>query len=860
MRLTAKPQVDRKREKLLFFPDGKPMLLAAGIAVLGLAHYVTPRASFFSTTLSLTAFILIGWSTRSKHIHSHYKTAIKIITAGLILVYLETIRLLIPSIRLSDGIAVFLSLPVTAVLTVHIYRALTLAKTKIGNVTFFLFLFLVFVSRSPRFPIFTALLLLAAFPYRWPGELNSGERRYINILGLTCLSGFIALHAIKTETLMNTTRFNFLEAGVYSLGSTLIRVFVYSGFLYGLWRMFKPMRIRTRLRWAFLLNFFVPFTLLLILSVITVVFLVGGYNAAVAQRIIGQYGVEAAQRARNMFDAYSPYQAMSKEDFSFVSAACIRHPDGTDQSIGGISPEITKWLNHGRNRQVEYISFDRDGQWEFWVAGYYHRDDNSGAVVAFRVDQDMLNKVREVTGLELMLVKGQSFPWIDRKPVEAFYQSDGLENAANENAFFNVGAALFYEPSEDSPIKLSATLRVLGTRDMLLRALMMSQINQYDRDQPGYLRPVALQFGTVTSDSLDLENINIWNVFLFIFLTGMLGVLAALVILSLSTSFLISRRINRSVKALKDGTSALDSGNLQYRIPIISGDELGELARDFNQMAESLGKSAALREKLLLEQVEKEKLQETLETARLLQQSLLPDSDIVNHPALEIAADFRPMDTVGGDYYDYLWFRDNGIGLVIGDVSGHGMSAGLLMVMAKSCLVNQVRTSPGIQDVMSALNNMILDSFQSKRIMTFQYAVFTPDGDRMRFASAGHQFPYVYRKSEQKLEEIESICYPLGVRPSVSLDTREVILNPGDSVLFFTDGLVEAENPLGEQMGYSRLEEIFREIDGLSPQEVVAHVMYRIDQFRNGAQQLDDMTFVVVHRRFPGESGVEEHS
>lgn len=856
----AKLQADRKIEKFLFFPGGKPVLLAAGMAVLGLSHYAASRDSFFSVVLSLTAFILIVCSTRSNHVYNHYQAAIKILTLGLILVFFETIRLLIPSITLSDGIAVFMSLPVTAVLTAYGYRTLTMSKTRFGKVIFFLFIFLVFVSRSPRFPFFTALLLLAAAPYRWPGEFTSGNLRYTNILGFACLSGFITLHAIKTESLMNTNRFNFLEAGVYSLGSTLIRVFIYSGFLYGLWRVFKPMRIRTRLRWAFLLNFFVPFTLLFILSVITVVFLVGGYNAAVAQRIIGQYGLEAAQRARNFFDVYPSHRSVSNEDLSFVYAAYIRLPDGTEQTIGGISPEITKWLNHGRNRQVEYISIDRDGRWEFWVAGFHHRDDNSGAVVAYRVDQDMLNKVRETTGLELMLVKGQSFPWIDRKPEGAFFQSNGLENPVHEHTYFNVGAALFYEPSEDSPIKLSATLRVLGTRDMLLRALMMSQMNLYDREQTSHLRPVALQFGTVTSDSLDLETINIWNVFLFIFLTGMLGVLAALVILSLSTSFLISRRINRSVKALKDGTSALDSGNMQYRIPIVSGDELGELARDFNQMAESLSKNAALREKLLLEQVEREKLQETLETARLLQQSLLPDSDIVNHPALEVAADFRPMDSVGGDYYDYLWFRDNGIGLVIGDVSGHGMSAGLLMVMAKSCLVNQVRTSPGIQDVMSALNNMILDSFQSKRIMTFQYAVFTPEGDRMRFASAGHQFPYVYRKAEQKLEEIESICYPLGVRSTVSLDTREVILHPGDSVLFFTDGLVEAENPRGEQMGYARLEDIFREIDGLPPQKVVAHVMSRIDHFRNGAQQLDDMTFVVVRRRDPGESDIEETS
>ncbi len=457
------------------------------------------------------------------------------------------------------------------------------------------------------------------------------------------------------------------------------------------------MHIRTRLRWAFLLNFLVPFTLLLILSICSVVFLVGGYNAAAAHRIIGQYGVEAAFQARNLYDAFRGQATNPPAAVPFKRVAFVKLPDGSEKSFGDISPELTRLLNHKRQRQVEFIAVERGGLWEFWVAGYYRDRQEAGAVLAYQVDETLLNRVRDTTGLELMLIKGQSFPWFESWPDEPYIMTDGLTEENRKSKMFNVGAAMFYEPSDDATIKLSATLRVMGTRDMLLKSLMLNQINREEELGVEAIRPVSLSFGTMTSDSIDLESINIFNAFLFIFLAGMLGVLAALVILSLSTSYLISRRINRSVKILKNGTTALDRGNLEYRIPIISSDELGELAIDFNQMAENLQKNSALREKLLLEQVEKERLQETLETARLLQQSLLPQGNIDDHPALEVAADFRPMETVGGDYYDYLWFRDDGIGLVIGDVSGHGMSAGLLMVMAKSCLVNQVRTSPGIQ-------------------------------------------------------------------------------------------------------------------------------------------------------------------
>ncbi|HPQ40471.1 MAG TPA: SpoIIE family protein phosphatase, partial [bacterium] len=557
---------------------------------------------------------------------------------------------------------------------------------------------------------------------------------------------------------------------------------------------------------------------------------------------------EAAYQAQKLYEAFQGLGTAPPGEVPFRRVAFVRLPDGTERSFGNTAPEIIQWIDGDRRRNVEFISIERGDRWEFWVAGYYRDRDNAGAVLAYQVDVVMLNRVRDTTGMELMLVKGQSFPW-DTWPSAPAIVSSGINPAERGKGLFNAGAAMFYLPSTSSSIQLAATLKVYGTQRQFLKSLMLSQINTPDLDLLAPGPQVELSFGRMSSESINLESVNIWNLLLFMILVGMLGVLAALVVLSLSTSFLISRRINRSVKVLKDGTNALDRGDLNYRIPIVSSDELGELAQEFNQMIDNIRHYTEEREAFLLQQVEKERLEQDLETARLLQRSLLPGAAIDNHPALEIAAMFRPMEEVGGDYYDYLWFQDRGIGLVIGDVSGHGMSAGLLMVMAKSCLVNQVRTSPGITDIMTAINNMILDTFKKKRLMTFQYAVFTPDGSRMRFASAGHQFPYLYRAATGRLEELESISYPLGVRRELSLDIKEINLSENDCVVLFTDGLVEAVNPENEQLGYERLRDIFSKIRNCSAAQGVKAVMREIDAFRNGAGQVDDMTLVIIRKR-----------
>jgi len=142
----------------------------------------------------------------------------------------------------------------------------------------------------------------------------------------------------------------------------------------------------------------------------------------------------------------------------------------------------------------------------------------------------------------------------------------------------------------------------------------------------------------------------------------------------------------------------LDQGNLDHRIPVVTEDELGELAQNFNTMTDSLKDYQIEREHLVVEKVEQERLRKEFETARIIQNSLLP-TKAPDFPNLEIAGICRAVDMVGGDYFDYIEHPDKSLGLAIGDVSGHSMSAGILMSMAKSCIFNQMRVSYSVEGI-----------------------------------------------------------------------------------------------------------------------------------------------------------------
>lgn len=244
-----------------------------------------------------------------------------------------------------------------------------------------------------------------------------------------------------------------------------------------------------------------------------------------------------------------------------------------------------------------------------------------------------------------------------------------------------------------------------------------------------------------------------------------------------------------------------------------------------------------------------ELLNQELSFARNIQSSMLPDyqPDI---PSLDIIGFSESADAVGGDYYDYFKISDTEFGLAIGDVNGHGISASLLMSMAKSCLFVQGKIDPSVLAVMTALNGMIFGGTKERLFMTFVYSIFDLAQHTVTLSSAGHHLPYHYRAQSQRLEPVQvKPTYPLGVREKSRFNEVTLELSPGDVLVYYTDGIIEAHTPEGEEFGFERLEALILEHHHRSAREIQEKLIQAYQHWIQGEDPEDDMTLVVVKAR-----------
>jgi serine phosphatase RsbU (regulator of sigma subunit) len=273
-------------------------------------------------------------------------------------------------------------------------------------------------------------------------------------------------------------------------------------------------------------------------------------------------------------------------------------------------------------------------------------------------------------------------------------------------------------------------------------------------------------------------------------------------------------------------------------------------ARDLSLLEDIVGQTALAIENLSLLEVERkqDQLKKELDIARKIQKSMLPAGD-PELEKLEVAGFSQSATEVGGDYYDYLQLAENRFAIAFGDVTGHGVSAGLLMAMAKSCLFVQCQQDPEVIPVMTALNKMICGSKTEKRLrMGFVYSIFDLQNKMLNISAAGHPLPYHYRQKIGELEPIKLITgYQLGVKDSTKFRETTVELSVNDLLVYFTDGIVEARNIEQEEYGYERLEELIRNNSSLSATELRELILKEYYNWTGENSEMeDDITVVVV--------------
>lgn len=303
------------------------------------------------------------------------------------------------------------------------------------------------------------------------------------------------------------------------------------------------------------------------------------------------------------------------------------------------------------------------------------------------------------------------------------------------------------------------------------------------------------------------------------------------------------RRIHRLVKA----TAQFANGDYTQRVAVTKQDEIGQLEGQFNTMAGQLVESIA-QQKLLTEQQarleERARIEQELHTAQLIQRSLLP-KELPKIEGWQIATYYQPAREVGGDLYDFLTFEDGRLGLVIGDVADKGIPAALVMASTRSMLraAAQVTEAPG--EVLSQVNDLLYADTPAKMFVTCFYAVLDPCTGKLRYANAGQDLPYL--RQSNSVTELRATGMPLGLMPESRYEEFEVTLTPEESILFYSDGLVEAHNPNREMFGFPRLMKLVGECIGST--KLIDALLYELATFTGSHwEQEDDVTMVVLHR------------
>jgi serine phosphatase RsbU (regulator of sigma subunit)/anti-sigma regulatory factor (Ser/Thr protein kinase) len=309
--------------------------------------------------------------------------------------------------------------------------------------------------------------------------------------------------------------------------------------------------------------------------------------------------------------------------------------------------------------------------------------------------------------------------------------------------------------------------------------------------------------------------------------------------------------------------TAMKQAGVKLAVPLVSQGELigvlylgprrseQEYSTDDRKLLDNLAAQAApaLRVGQLVRQQQaeartRERFEQELEVARLIQQNFLP-KQLPDLPGWQVAAYYRPAREVGGDFYDVIPLPHGQVGFVVGDVTDKGVPAALVMAATRSVLRASAQrlVEPGL--VLERVNDHLCPDMPAKMFVTCLYGVLDPTSGRFRFANAGHDLPYV--KTADGVVELRARGMPLGLMSGMAYEEKDAVLAPGDSLLLHSDGVVEAHNPDREMFGFPRLKDAVAQYPGGG--ELIDRVLTDLRAHTGpDAEQEDDITMVTLAR------------
>ncbi|MCL5006192.1 MAG: SpoIIE family protein phosphatase [Acidobacteria bacterium] len=318
-------------------------------------------------------------------------------------------------------------------------------------------------------------------------------------------------------------------------------------------------------------------------------------------------------------------------------------------------------------------------------------------------------------------------------------------------------------------------------------------------------------------------------------------------LMSLLVGIRLTRTVTSAMDKLYDATERVKAGDLSYRINMPADDQLSSLGEAFDNM------TAALR-RLMREAHEKAVLERDLQIAREVQQQLFP-TRIPEVAGLKLYGACRPARGVSGDYYDFLPIGKDRLGIVLGDVSGKGVSAALIMSAVQSIIRTRFyadsssegrfdSASLSTADFFGKLNQQMFENTPAEKYATCFYALYDADARRMVYTNAGHPAPLLFRNGATVKLDVGGT--PLGLIAPMIYHQAELTLESGDILVAFSDGLTEAENSFEEEFGEQRLIETIQRAQDYSLEDMVNEIYRSIEDWTGGNEPQDDMTLIVA--------------
>ncbi len=299
----------------------------------------------------------------------------------------------------------------------------------------------------------------------------------------------------------------------------------------------------------------------------------------------------------------------------------------------------------------------------------------------------------------------------------------------------------------------------------------------------------------------------------------------------------LSSRLTRNLSTLTDGVRRIAHGDYGARVNVKAHDEMGILAKAFNQMAADV-------EQHQRAVVGQERLKRELELGRQIQHDMLPHEPL-RLGLTEIRGVSVPAREVGGDFFNYFVLPNGHVALVMGDVSGKGVGAALLMANIQASLRVRLGLGQDLSAIANEIDHEIENNTPGPVYATLFVGILDPNARELRFVNAGHHPQYVLRRAGGLLR-MASMGLPVGLLAGRGYSEGRTQLGPDDLLFFYTDGCVETENAAGDMFGAERLEALLSSCGGAPPDAVLRQVESEVEAFRGSQEQADDATMMAV--------------